>query len=191
MIETALIIDTETTGLNPEKGDKLIEVAAVLYSIKYKSILQCYSTLLPCETNPVEHINHIKAEATKCNYPVIQKMDYWRNANVAPTVLVEERLILDEILSGMCDAAHVCVAHNAEFDKNFIKLLKCSDKLLNKKWICTQKDFKWPFQLYRFRLQDICFACRIPYANAHRALNDCILLAQCFSKVEDLETRFN
>lgn len=170
MIENILIIDTETTGLEPSKGAKTIEVAAVLFNLKNKVVLQNYSTLLPCETNPVEHINHISVDATNCNFSLC---------------------LLDSILINMAANAQACVAHNAVFDKKFLSLLGCGQHLLNKKWICTKANFTWPVPLSRLRLEDICNGMKVPYVQAHRALNDCLLLAQCFGKIEDLQHRFN
>ncbi len=198
MIKNILIIDTETTGLDPKNGDKVIEVAAILYNLKYKSILQCFSTLLPCEINPVEQINNIKVESTQCNYPFVgtkstkeQVEEMWNNPESGCTVIYEEKISLNEILIEMATAAQVFVAHNAEFDKKFMATLACGDYFYNKQWICTKNNFRWPIQLGRKRLQDICEQMNVPYVNAHRALNDCLLLAQCFSKIDDLEDRFN
>jgi DNA polymerase-3 subunit epsilon len=125
--------------------------------------------LLPCDSNPVQNINHISPESTQSNYSL---------AN------------LDSILMGLVDSAQVCVAHNAEFDKRFISLLSTGQHILNKPWVCTKANFTWPATLPRLRLEDICNAMRVPYVNAHRALADCLLLAQCFQRVEDLEARF-
>ncbi len=172
MIENILILDTETTGLYPEKGAKLIEMAVVLYNLKYKCVLQSFATLLPCTENPVEDINHINPLATQCKY-------YYKETY--------------ETLKYMVYAAQCCVAHNASFDKRFTALLPnpYNEYLLNTRWICTLNDFKWPIDLPRKRLSDICEAMGVPYVDAHRALQDCFLLAQCFSKIEDLEVRFN
>jgi DNA polymerase III epsilon subunit-like protein len=196
MIENIVIIDTETTGLTV--NDRVIEIAAVLFNIKHKAILQCFSTLLPCETNPVEHINHIKAEATQCRYPFvsgkISKEDIeatWANPMAEASIFFEEKFGLDIILMEMSAHADVCVAHNAEFDKRFVATLSCGQSLLSKPWICTKKNFTWPVSLTRLRLEDICNAMRVPYVNAHRALADCLLLSQCFERIEDLEERFN
>lgn len=198
MIENILIVDTETTGLHPNKGDKVIEVAAVLYNLKHKSVLQCFSTLLPCETNPVEQINNIKADATRCQYPFVgakaskeQIEEMWNNPKSAPTGIYEEKISLNAILIEMSQASQAYVAHNAEFDKKFMATLPCGNHFSNKRWICTQNNFKWPVYLKRRRLQDICDRMGVDYVNAHRALADCLLLAQCFSRVEDLEHRFN
>lgn len=198
MIENILIVDTETTGLNPNKGHKVIEVAAVLYNVKHKSVLQCFSTLLPCETNPVEQINNIKADATRCTYPFVGKKasseeieDAWNNPETCSTLIYEEKISLNAILIEMSQACQAYVAHNAEFDKKFMATLPCGNHFINKRWICTQNQFRWPVQLSRRRLQDVCDRMGVSYTGAHRALVDCLLLAQCFSKIEDLQHRFN
>ncbi len=172
MIENILIIDTETTGLSPEKGAKLIEIAVVLFNVKHRSILQSYSTLLPCNENPVENINHIKADVTLSNFYLG---------------------LMDVTIRMMAYDAQVCVAHYAEFDKRFIATLPDTVRqiILDKPWICTKANFTWPVSLSRLRLEDICKAMGVPYINAHRALADCLLLAQCFEKVEDLEDRLS
>ncbi len=168
MIENLIILDTETTGLDPSKGAKIIEVGAILYNVKHKTILQNFSTLFPTEENPAEEINGIKAEATK------QSM---------PFELVNGQLKL------MCEHAEALVAHNAEFDKKFLKTLSFWQHSAHIPFICTKNDFRWPLDLYRKRLKDICAVMGVPYMEAHRALNDCRLIAECFTRVDDLEAR--
>lgn len=168
-MENVLIIDTETTGLEPSKGALCIEIGAMLYNVKHKVVLQNFSTFLPCTENPVENINNIKPEWTQVN----------KNTHSAL-----------HFLKDMAKNAQALVAHNADFDKRF--LLTCEDldiEFHSKRWICTKKDFKWPVQLYRNRLQDVCSAMGVAYADAHRALVDCAFIAACFSKVDDLEQR--
>lgn len=169
MIENILILDTETTGLYPEKGDQVIEVGAILYNLKYRCSLQSFATLFPCETNPVEHINHISAKASQQLYNVPAG---------------------DVVLMKMLECAQAVVAHNAKFDKKFIDYHYNLAEFNDIPWICTKENFRWPFKLHRYRLQDICESMGVPYVDAHRALNDCYLLAQCFGKVDDLEQRF-
>jgi len=197
MIENVLIIDTETTGLFPAKGDQIIEVAAVLYNVRLKTILQCFSTLLFCETNPAEKINHISPEATQSKYAFVNRLcseeiiDIWENPASHTTIVVEDKPTFNYLLTEMANVAQACVAHNAQFDKGFIKQLKCGEHLLNMKWICTKSNFTWPVPLTRFRLEDICTAMGVPYLHAHRAMSDCLLIAQCFNNVDDLEGAIN
>ncbi|MBX4189674.1 3'-5' exonuclease [Candidatus Parcubacteria bacterium] len=168
-MRNVLIIDTETNGLDPNKGAKVIEVGAMLYSVEHKVVLQNISTFLPCDINPVEDINNIKAEWTQERVPV--------EASI-------------QMLKWMGKSADAYVAHNAEFDKRFLRTINGLDgEFWSKKWICTKRDFKWPVQLFRQRLQDVCAAMGVTYADAHRALIDCHFIAMCFSKVDDLEQR--
>ncbi len=169
MLENILIVDTETTGLHPDKGDQLIEIAAVLYNIKHKTILQQFSTLMPCEVNPVEYINGISAESTNENYPLA---------------------LMGEILRLMIKHSDAVVAHNAPFDRKFVRTMKLPE-FDDAPWICTKADFEWPVNLHRNRLEDVCVSMGVPYIDAHRALNDCRLIAACFDRVVDLAMRLN
>src|SRR6476469_3331899 len=183
MIENVLIIDTETTGLSPNNGAKLIEVAAVLFNVEHKTILQSFSTLLPCNENPVEHINNISVGSTQAKYAFRNKTDAevfsdaWKNPDEA-TIIYDEPIAFGDIFIAMNAKADACIAHNAEFDKKFLATQPWGQHLLNNKWICTKENFTWPVPLTRFRQQDICQAMGVAYTNAHRALSDCLLLAQ-------------
>ena len=167
MISNILIIDTETTGLSPDKN-KMIEIAVILFNLQTKSVLQSFSTLLPCDVNEAYDINRLEAEATRL--PMV------------------DRCLYMPILLEMVEVSDVMVAHNAKFDIGFIK--RAMPNLLVRPVICTKQDFKWPMLLYRMRLEDICNASGVPYINAHRAMADCNLLVECFKKVPDLENRF-
>lgn len=168
-IQNILIIDTETTGLHPDKGAKLIEIGALLYNIKHKKVLQTFSTFLPCDENPVQDINNIDPAWTQIMTPIVPALDF---------------------LDKMAFNADYLVAHNAQFDKKFIEHAYPLGDILHSTWVCTKNDFKWPVTLYRNRLSDICEAMGVPYVNAHRALNDCAFIASCFDKIHDLEQRF-
>ncbi len=164
MIENILVIDVETTGLDATRH-KCIEVAAVLFNVPHRAILQQFSTLFPCDENPVEDINGIKPAATQATF----SCHYW-----------------DVHFMTMVHSAQAIIAHNAQFDKKFIDEFKLN---ISVPWICTKNDFAWPVNLPRKRLQDVCEAMGIAYDRAHRALTDCMFIVDCFNKVEDLESR--
>ena len=65
MIENILILDTETNGLDPSKGAQVIEIGALLFNIHHREVIQSLSTLLYCDNNPVQEINHIDVEWTQ------------------------------------------------------------------------------------------------------------------------------
>lgn len=167
-MESVLILDTETNGLDPAKGAKVIEIGAMLFNLKYRQVIQTFSTLLETSDNACENINHINASWTQVTKAESQALDY---------------------LGDMASAAHAIVAHNAQFDKKFMETLQMNVHFMATPWICTKMDFKWPLHLYRYRLQDICEAMGVPYVDAHRALADCNLLVKCFEKIEDIEAR--
>lgn len=170
MIYNVLILDTETTGLHPEKGAELIEVAAILYNPAHQVVIQTLATFFPCKVNPVETINGISPA--------------WTNLSTGGWFI--------PALKAMADDADLIIAHNAQFDKTFLELIiPKTDSFWKKPWMCTKNNFKWPVTLDRNRLQDVCIALGVPYVNAHRALTDCHFIASCFNKLnpQDLLTR--
>lgn len=102
---TVLIIDTETTGLKADGGE-IIEVAAVLYSIQYRSILSQVSTLLPPSrpSNGAVKINQIPVGA-------------------AMSVNLHHAESVCQLILAWASEAKYIVAHNAEFDRLHFNLL--------------------------------------------------------------------
>lgn len=170
MTDNIIILDVETTGLDPSKGAKLIEVGALLYNLRHRKVIQTVATLFSCDENKAIEINQIDPLLTQCSM-----------GNHFPLIM----------LNDMAKHAIAIVAHNAEFDKKFMKLcLTLNHDFWDRPWLCTKKDFKWPVQLFRNRLQDVCEAMGIAYVNTHRSLNDCQFIADCFSLIDDLDSRF-
>lgn len=178
MINNVLILDTETTGLSPDKGAVTIEIGALLFNVKHRVVTQTLSTFLPCLNNPVEHINNIKAEWT--HSPVGQ---HWLS-----------------MLLSMAEVADCVMAHNAPFDKRFIDKLLPTDPawdsltkhLRDKLWLCSKDDFPWPpNNTGGKKLENLCQLMGVPYVNAHRALADCQFMVDCFSKMPDIQQKLN
>lgn len=162
MIETVLIIDTETTGLTPEEG-KLCEVGAILYSVEHRATLMQVSFLCPIKENPVVHINGIKPEITPMFYH-------------AETV---------NLLHSMATQADAYVAHNAAFDRQWLENKRFD--LPQLPWLCTMEDFRWGGDLRANpSVRDLALHHRVPVWSAHRALTDCIYIAQVFDARPDL-----
>jgi DNA polymerase III subunit epsilon len=179
MVENILIVDTETTALEVEQG-QVIEIGAILYSVKHQSPIQQISTLLPASQNPAVNINHISID-------------------ILLDISVETAEAGIATITRMAKMADFVVAHNAEFDKKWfgrkngeiilpILLNSQGEELL---WICTCDDFEFPKQNRpRSSLVDLVLAHGIGvYAN-HRALTDCQLIAALFDVMEDLQGLF-
>jgi DNA polymerase-3 subunit epsilon len=162
-----LIVDTETTALVPQQG-QCIEVGAILFSVPHRTSLQQVSFLLPAQANPAVHVNGIPAEMTQVPQP-------WQAGLACFGAMV-----------GMADAL---LAHNAAFDRQWFGI----DPLptVNKPWICSMEDISWPAERHlrpNPSVRDLALAYGVPVWAAHRALTDCIYLAQVFERCDNLET---
>jgi len=165
--ERLLIVDTETTGLSPAKG-RCIEVGAVLFHVPSRAVLSQVSFLLPCSTNPAERVNGIAAEVTRLDQPREQSL---------------------ACLEAMATAAEVLVAHNAAFDCQWFGRGELPD--LDRPWLCSMEDIRWPVERHLRAtpsVRDLALAYGVPVWAAHRALTDCIYIAQVFEREEQLET---
>jgi DNA polymerase-3 subunit epsilon len=180
MLERVLIIDTETTGLEPETS-QIIEIGAILYSVCHQMALQQTSVLFPAETNPAENINRIKPAAL---------------ANLPTSVTVQGLATIRE----MAQMADVIAAHNADFDRQWFSSTSPSQGLLPEltdaqghllPWVCTCQDFEWPKQIRPGQsLVELALAHDIGVVSNHRALTDCQLLAALFDRMPDLSDMF-
>jgi DNA polymerase-3 subunit epsilon len=166
MIRRCLIVDTETTGLDP-KTDNLIEIGAILYDVKNQCSLVSFSTLRNASLNAAESINRIPAAAL-CDF---------YDSNPVGELDVFTPLIAD---------AEVIVAHNADFDRSWL-----DDPWLDRPWLCTREDFTWPRQTKPGQsLVTLALDHGIGVASAHRALTDCRLIARLFDQMPDLQAMF-
>lgn len=168
-MENIVILDTETTGLDPANG-KILEVAAVLYNIPTRSILAQASTLIYAAENPAYEINRISVDTLKQIPGTIE--------------LVGKRMV-----TVMLETADALIAHNAEFDKKWIDTVAdFQEASRNKKWICTVKDVIWPIRKgIPKNLIHICADLGVPIVNTHRALADCHLLLEAIQCIDDIE----
>ena len=151
---------------NNEK-DKCIEVGVILFSISNRAVLAQQSFLLPSSSNKAELINKIPVALSKIPQPIAEALVY---------------------LEALINCSDLIVAHNSDFDKQWFG--KDSLPAINKPWICTMDDIGWPRELHlkiRPSVRDLALAYGVPVWNAHRALTDCIYIAEVFRRCEDLE----
>src|SRR6267154_2654884 len=168
-MENILIIDTETTGLDPSKGN-VIEIAGIFYNIPTRSILSQVSTLYRADENPAYEINRIEVKALQS---ISESMNRY-----------SETLLVNMMYE--CDAI---VAHNAEFDKKWIEtIINFQQISRDKKWICTKNDVIWPIRKgIPLNLIHICADLGVPIVHTHRALDDCLLLLSAIESVDDID----
>lgn len=160
-MERVLIIDTETTGLDP-KVDAVIEVAVVLYSIEHATTMTSYASVLRADGNAAEAINRIPPAAL---------------ADAPEPAIVWARV------AALAAQADAIVAHNAEFDRAFVP----SALPTVKPWICSKHDIVWPKQTKPApSLVALALEHDLGVAVAHRAMADCDLIARLFTRAREL-----
>jgi DNA polymerase-3 subunit epsilon len=161
-----LILDTETTGLDPQR-DRCIELGAVLFDLPCRSVLSQVSLLLPCEQNAAQAVNGIDPELTQQPQPWQQGLQWFE---------------------ALLSSADLVVAHNAAFDRQWFGMAPLP--AIDKPWLCTMEDIRWPADRNlraNPSVRDLALAYSVPVWAAHRALTDCIYLAQVFERCSDLE----
>jgi len=154
------VLDFETTGLNPQKGDRAIEIGISL--IHRGEEIDTFSSLI----NPGRQID-----------PFISRLTGISNAMLsqAPSAQVVLRQALKFI-----GEAHL-VAHNASFDQKFwqneLQLALGVDDRRN--FLCTLMLSRRVFQsFYSHKLGDIARKLSITVSDSHRALDDAQAAAQ-------------
>lgn len=160
-MRTVLILDTETTGLDPAT-DAVIEVGCVLYSVTHATVIESFASLIRADGNAAEAVNRIPVAALR-NAPDAE--DVW------PIV---DRLVFD---------ADAFLAHNAEFDRAFVPPNVGSTM----PWICTKSDLVWPKQTHpESSLVPLALEHDLGVATAHRALDDAMLIARLLTRSAEL-----
>lgn len=161
--ENFIAFDTETTGLSSSK-DRVIEIGAVKFN--KDGIKDKFETLI----NPQKPIS---AECTQINHITNEMI---KDAPLAKDALV---LFVDFIKDG------ILVAHNANFDLNFINAELERAKLpgLKNKAIDTLNFVRWAYPLLgKYNLQLMAKLMDIKVNEAHRAYDDARVCMEVFNK---------
>ena len=167
---TLLIVDTETTGLDP-KQHQLIEVAGVLFDTAIGAVVECRSALVEADDNPAVHINQIP--------PMLLSKGWALPRNEAVQCIVELYELAKQVEP---TDTHYIVAHNAAFDRKWLP------ELAEAPWLCTLKDVDWGrLPGGRGPLASLALAYGVGVVRAHRALEDCLTLAAIFERIYELE----
>lgn len=166
-MNTVIIVDVETSGLNPERGDRVLEVAAI--RIQNNEIHSRFHRLINVQVRIPPQVRNIHGitPAELLNQPFPQEV--WSEFS---------KFIGDVPL----------VAHNAQFDIRFIrKELHLAGLELNNRSICTLhlSREKFPFlpnhkleTVARFVLGSIPADIKL-----HRAMGDARLTAEIWMKI--------
>jgi DNA polymerase III epsilon subunit-like protein len=162
MNQDHIFIDTETSGLHPEK-DCIIQLAAIRTDSRGKVMASFCENIRPDRA--------VNPEAAKVNG---YDPETWGGISFKAAIAKFNRaMVRDE------DDKVVFVAHFADFDRSFLRSdcerHGCEVPLATRAWICTGA-LVWPYlyqdQLRSRKLTDVCDFFEIPYTRAHDAASD-------------------
>ncbi|MER6824450.1 3'-5' exonuclease [Streptosporangium sp. NPDC000563] len=143
-----VVVDVETTGFSPSRGDRICEIALVSLDTRGEIVDEWHSLVDPRRGTGAVHVHGIT------------------NAMVQGAPVIEE--LLDEIWRRI--AGRVLVAHNASFDLRFLRSLPGSEWVTET--LCTQRLAPAFIPEGRWTLAACCERAGIPLLGAHAALAD-------------------
>lgn len=164
------ILDVETNGLDP-KRDEVIEVGVVLLDTELLAVLETYSGLMRCGSNAAYPANRIPTHALAS----------------AP----DSAVVWDRAADVVRHAGAIC-AYHAAFDRSFAErpLAGALDRFKARfpmpPWFCAMEDLKWSatgLDSGHASLTARALAHGCGVATAHRAIEDCLLLARLLVRV--------
>lgn len=152
---TALIVDSETTGLSPET-DEIIELAIVPITYAPNGEVYDAGRGFSWLNDPGRPIPPEVTELTGITDAMVQG----------------QRIDLDAVESLLTSTALV-VAHNARFDRPFCERLGAGFAI--KPWACSLEEVRWKqdFGAGCRHLGHLLMDCTSQFHTGHRALDDC------------------
>lgn len=166
--------DTETTGLDPNAGHRIIEIALAVYNyhIPTNTHRQLGKTWVQ-RINPMRTIDPGAEAVHGISLAMLRGMPTW------DTVAVTANKILSK--------TNLFVAHNAAFDAPFlaIELVRLGYAIPNFDVFCTMDNGRLATGMGKVpNLGELAYACGVEYDSsaAHAADYDTEILAQCYWK---------
>jgi DNA polymerase-3 subunit epsilon len=166
-----IVLDTETTGLDPKTGHRVIEIACIEVQ-----------DLLPTGQHFHRYINPDRDVD-----PEAEKVHGISRASLRDKPRFHEAAICDAFLDFIGDAP--LIAHNAAFDRGFVnaELERAGRQALpDARWICTYELAKRRFPGMYNSLDALCKRFKISLADRekHGALVDTRLLAMVYLELQ-------
>ena len=170
--ERFVVVDVETTGVRPDAGDRVTEIAAVI--VEGGEVGEVYSTLI----NPQRAIPPWITNLTNISWDMV------KDAPIFPDVC-------DRVTSFM--DGRVFVAHNAPFDWRFMdaEVHRATGQRLEGRQLCTVRLARRILpQLHRRSLDMVAHHYGVEIAARHRAAGDAVATAHVLLRLlEDAADR--
>lgn len=165
-------LDTETTGLDQSKGDRIIEVALLTYDTASRKLVDKFVQRI----DPERAISAGAQDVHGISYSELVGQPKWDA--VAPE------------LQHRMNALDLAIAHNWGFDGPFItgEFVRIGLAVPNIASFCTMENGRWACYDGKLpRLQELCIALGVPYdpALAHAADYDVERTMDCFWRALD------
>lgn len=176
MIITGL--DIETTGLDFDKGDRIIEICLNVNRLATDGTLEHLKTVTQ-RINPMRPISKEAQAVHNIAYEDLKASPKWED--YAP------------IASRILEATDVFVIHNADFDWPFVSgemnRIGMPIKKDTQRLFCTMENGRWStFDGKKPSLRELCWSLGIDYdvSKAHGADYDTQVMMDCFVKGQKL-----
>lgn len=169
------VIDLETTGLDFDKGDRIIEVS-----------------LIKARVNPDFSLGVVKNADGTIGYeqrinprrsiaPAATAVHHITDEDVAECPYFED--VADQMLAYL-EGVQVLVAHNMDFDGPFFakELQRVGKPVPAFHTFCTMENARWATATGKLpSLKELCFTCGVPYDEiaAHAARYDAVVTLKC------------
>ena len=162
-----VVVDVETTGTSPWRGDRITEIAAIV--VRDGVVAERFETLV----NPERPIPPMITALTQINWEMVKDAPRFRD-------------ICDDLVRVL--SGHVFVAHNVDFDWRFVssEVHRASGQRLSGRRLCTVRLARRVLpQLRSRRLDSVANYYGVEILARHRAAGDAVATAHVLLRMLD------
>jgi DNA polymerase-3 subunit epsilon len=164
VLQTAVVLDTETTGLNVQ-DDQVIELGMIAF--EFDPVLGTIHRVIEVFDELEDPGRPIPPESTQIHHITDD--------------MVRGKRINDDQVHKIIAKATVIIAHNASFDRPFVE--NRWPAFENKQWACSIKDIDWKSEGVGSAKLEYLLQTQGVFYEAHRAETDCWALLELLHAV--------
>jgi DNA polymerase III epsilon subunit-like protein len=160
-----IILDTETTGLNPRK-DEIIEIGVVAFTFD--------------ATGSIGDVTGIYGGLQQPSVSI--PSDIARLTGITNDMVVGKTIDM-AVLEALIESADLLIAHNAGFDRPFCEAF--SPLFSGKAWACSNSEIDWSLRGYEGTKLGYLIGQAGYFHDGHRAVDDCFALLEVLAREAD------